>query len=153
MQHDIDRQWKPDVAHQRRSFKLSRMSGSAGDGIRKVAVIRLEADLHAVQPGIAKRASPLRREADRAGDQVGIKPGGAGGGDEIFQVLAGQRLAAGEEGMQDADACGLVQDPTPGIRREFLAAGGILHRIGTIGTVQRTAIGQFRDQAKRPRGR
>ena len=60
-----------------------------------------------VEAGFAELLEPLALEQHGGGDEVGIKPGLRRGLDDVLEVAARRRLAAGEMDLQDAELAGL----------------------------------------------
>ncbi|MNG06889.1 hypothetical protein D3C85_964420 [compost metagenome] len=74
-------------------------------------------------------------QADAGGDQVAVKAQLVGGADQLFQVLAHQRLAAGEAQLHGAQLAGLTKYLDPLLRAQFLTLLGEVQRVGTIGAL------------------
>ena len=63
----------------------------------------LEAELEVIEAGFDEFAEARFVERQAGGDEVDVEAGGASGADEIEDVGAGERFAAGEVGLQDAE--------------------------------------------------
>ena len=79
-------------------------------------MIGLKADLNAVQPSFAQFLGAFVLEADRAGDEIRIKPHIAGSGNQLRQVRTLQWFAPGETYMQDTKLGGFLKDTPPVLR-------------------------------------
>ena len=103
----------------------------------------LEANLDMVQPGLAEGVQFALRQPYPGGDQVGIEPEVARGADQFRQIFTGQRLAAGKAQLNAAHRPRLAKDLDPLFGGQLLILPGEVQRIGTL---QRAAVGQLRQQ-------
>ena len=99
-----------------------------------------------VQPGLAEGVQFALRQPYPGGDQVGIEPEVARGADQLRQIFTGQRLAAGKAQLYAAHRPRLAKDLDPLFGGQLLILPGEVQRIGTVGTLQRAAVGQLRQQ-------
>ena len=109
----------------------------------------LEANLDMVQPGLAEGVQFALRQPYPGGDQVGIEPEVARGADQLRQIFTGQRLAAGKAQLNAAHRPRLAKDLDPLFGGQLLILPGEVQRIGTVGTLQRAAVGQLCQQPQR----
>ena len=72
---------------------------------------------------------------------------------ELLQVLPHERLAAGEAELEHAELARLGEDPLPVLGGDLALGPDQLERIGAVGAVERTAMGQLRQQRGRTFGR
>ncbi len=112
-------------------------------------VTRLEADLDMIQPRLAERIQFLLRQADARGDQVGVEAEIARRFDQLRQIFTDQRLAAGESELHAAHRPRLTKHLNPLFGGQLLLLLGEIQRVGAVGTLQRTAIGQLGQQPER----
>jgi hypothetical protein len=101
--------------------------------------------LEVVEAGGDERCEPGFFERQAGSDEIDVETRGAGGADEIDDVGAGERLAAGEIDLKDAGFGGLLEDSGPDFRGELICAGLHFERIGTVDAMQGAAVGQFGD--------
>ena len=80
-------------------------------------------------------------ERQPGGDEIDVESGGARGADEIEDIRAGERFAAGEVGLQDAESGSLAKDAGPVFSGQFETAGLKFERIRAVDAVQRAAMG------------
>ena len=71
------------------------------------------------------------------------------GADQLRQIFTGQRLAAGKAQLYAAHRSRLAKDLDPLFGGQLLFLPGEVQRIGTVGTLQRAAVGQLRQQPQR----
>ena len=69
-----------------------------------------------IEPGIRKAPQTCIRQSDAGGDQIGVKPGGMRGSDNLSEIAPRRRFAAGKMHMQNAERRGFGKDPRPGLR-------------------------------------
>jgi hypothetical protein len=77
----------------------------------------LKADLDAVQPGLAQFNAALSLKANGAGDEIGVKPCGVCGGNQLRQVGPPQWFASREADVQNSHLRGFVKYTAPFLRR------------------------------------
>src|SRR5262249_31672377 len=90
-------------------------------------------------------------EQHAGGDEIGVEPDVVGAADEFLEVRARRRLAAGEVDLQHAHRRRLVDGARPFRRRQFLARALEIERVGAIGALQGTAMGELGQQRQRRR--
>ena len=73
-------------------------------------------------PALASAADPAGIEPDARGDQIAVEPDRGGVADELDEIAADHRLAAGEMHLQHAQRRRLAEHPPPG-RGVELGAG------------------------------
>lgn len=118
---------------------------SSGDFVGDFFAGALEAELKMVETGFNQRGKFWLVEGQAGSDEVDVKAGGASGADEIKDVGAGERLAAGEIGLEDAYFGGFLEDAGPGFGGEFFRAGLEFERVGAVDAVERAAVGELGD--------
>ena len=121
-------------------------TGEAGDAV----IIRrreiLEAELDVFQAGGGKGCD-LAFAAQRAGgDEIAVETVIFSGGDQRQKLAPRHRLATGEMHLQDAQRRRLAQHAAPFRFGQLGSAPLEVHRVGAIGTAQRTTMGQLGQQ-------
>ena len=106
----------------------------------------LERDLDVLQPGLLSRSARGRVKPEPRCDQRRVEAQAAGVGGELLEVLPHQRLTAREAELQHAELPRLGEDPLPVVGGELALGPDQVERIGAVGTVQRTAMRQLRQQ-------
>ncbi len=117
-------------------------------GVQRL-IARLEADLNMVQTGVGEGLQFFLGQPDARGDQVGIETEAARGGDQLRQIFAHQRLAAGKTNLHAAHSARLAKDVNPLFRGQLFLLLREIERVGAIRALQRTAVGQLRQQPQR----
>ena len=110
-----------DVQHHRifvflddpRHFFFMPETAAAADEVVQFFIAGLKADLDMVQARVLEAFDPLLVHADPGGDQVGVIAQMPGFLDQLFQVPAHQRLAAGKPKLGRAHLARLAHDPHP----------------------------------------
>ncbi|MNG05728.1 hypothetical protein D3C84_889380 [compost metagenome] len=120
-----------------------------GQQVVHLLVAGLETDLDMVEAGLLEVADFLLGQADAGGDQVGIETQPACLADQLGQVLAHQRLAAGKAQLRGAHLAGFAKDLEPLLGAQLLALLGKVQRVGAVRALQRATIGQLRQQPQR----
>ncbi len=92
---------------------------------------------------------PRTIERHRGRDQIGIEPGLGRGLDDLLEILARGGLAAGEMHLQDAHLAGLRHRRAPFLGGQLLVDALELERVGAIGALQGTAMGQLGEEPHR----
>ena len=92
-----------------------------------------------VEAGLLQRLELLALEQHGGGDEVGVEPALGGGLDDVHEVAARRRLAAGEMDLQDAEGRRLAHDPLPVLGRKLGVGALELERVGAVGALQRAA--------------
>jgi hypothetical protein len=100
-------------------------------------------------PASARRAEDPVRDADCGGDEIGIETGGMGAGGDVYEVPPRAGLAARQMHLEDAKAGRLAEDAPPSRGVEFVLSRIERERVRAIGAAERTAVGQFGEQAER----
>ena len=122
----------------------------AGDVVGGSGLGVLDRNLHVVEAGFHQIAEGARGDANRRGDEVGVKACVMRGGCDLHKVAARGRLATGKRHLQHTEAGGLAHHPHPGGRVELVAAFVELERIRAVGTAERATVGQLGEHAERP---
>ena len=147
VQHHVEAEGEPGAADEGRGPLLGGEGGRAGgDPVVGRGIGVLDGELDAAQPRRAQRGQPRLVQAGAAGDQLGVDPGGLGGGDDPLQVGAHQRLAAGEMRVDDAQRGGLAQHVRPLLGGQFTRTACQFQRVGAVRAVQRAGVGELGEQ-------
>ena len=121
-----------------------------GVGPREVVVegrvTRLEADLDVVEPRFPETPHPGRVHADGRGDEVGVVAEAARLRHQRFEVAAHERFAPGEAELRCAEPPGFTQGADPLLRGQLAPGPGEIERIRAVRALQRTGVGQLREQ-------
>jgi hypothetical protein len=115
----------------------------------------LERQLHVVQPGRLQRRGALCGEADARGEQVGVVAQPVRLGDDQLEVVAQQRLAAGQAALHGAEFAPFAQHAHPVFGGQFVGLRREVDRVVAEHAVQRAAVGELGQQPQRragPRG-
>ena len=118
-----------------------RVGFCAGDFVGGFFAGALEAELNVIEPGGYQRGEFCFIEREAGGDEVDVEAGGTGGADEFDDIGTGERLAAGEVGLEDAELGGFVEDAGPDFGGEFVRTGLHFEGIGAVDAVQGAAVG------------
>src|SRR2546430_2755976 len=153
VQHHVDRERKPELARVVVRGDLVSVRRGTGDGIGQLRVRSLNADLHVVEPGGLERREALLGEPVRRRDQRGVEPQPVGLADQLLQIRAESRFASGGPQLQHAERFGLAEHATPLVRGQLLleARAGEIQRIGAVRALQRTLVGELRQEPERLR--
>src|ERR1044071_8503595 len=85
--------------------------------VRNLVALRyigiLDAELHMFEPGLLQRRDPRAAETDAGSNQIAVKPGRRGAGDDLNQIATSERLAAGKMHLQDPELGRLGHGPAP----------------------------------------
>ena len=92
----------------------------------------------------ARPGSGQPRGHQRRVEAFGVRMGG-----QLLEILPQERLTAREPELQHAERAGLGKYPLPVVGRELALGPNQIERIGAIGAVQRTPMGQLRQQGGR----
>jgi hypothetical protein len=122
------------------------MGTSASDVIGRGLVDVLKAELEVFQAGFDEGSEAVFAEPDAGGDHVDVKPGCAGGADELSQIFAGEGFSSGEMDVEDAKLGGLLKDALPIFGGEFFFGAVHLEWIRAIEAVERAAVSDLGDQ-------
>src|SRR6202044_507028 len=109
----------------------------------------LDRNLHVIEAGIGELVQRIRGNADRRGDQIGVKAGVMGRSRDLDQIAARARLATGEMHLQHAERRGFGEHAGPGRGIELVVARIEYERVGAIGAAERTAVRQLGKQTER----
>jgi hypothetical protein len=93
------------------------------------------------------KAGLVERKA--GSDEIDVKTGDASGADQNEDVRAGEWLATGEVGLQDAKGGGFLENARPVGGRKLAGARLEFERVGAINTMKGAAMGQLCDQSER----
>ncbi len=118
----------------------------AADPVGALGPAVLDAELEMIEPGIGQALELGPVEQDAGGDQVGVLADRRGMADQLRQIRPQGRLAAGKMGLEHAQGMGLIDHMLPGGRIELTIDPLQLQRIGAVGALQRTAVGQLGEQ-------
>jgi hypothetical protein len=100
----------------------------------------LKAQLKVIQAGLDESFEPRFVERQAGSDEIYVEAGSASGMDELEDVRACKRLAAGEIGLKHGESGGFAEDAGPLFGGEFYAAGLKFERIRAVDTVKRAAM-------------
>ena len=116
----------------------------------EIRIARLKADLDVVEADFLEAPHAGRIHADRRGDEIGVVAEAPRLCDQVFEVAAHERLAAGEAELRRAELPGLTQGVDPLLRGQLALCPGEVERIGAVRALQRTGVGELREQPQRP---
>ena len=143
--HHVDGQRQTRGPHQLGDGELLLMPAfEVADQIGPRRTGILEGNLHMIEPSCLERGHLGFVQQHTGSDEVAVEPCRSGGRDNIDEVLACGGLTAGEMDLHDAKGRRLADDVAPLLGGQFLAAALQVQRVGAIGALQRTAVGQFR---------
>ena len=108
MNHEVERDGDANCFQPFEDAEFLRVGFCAGDFVGGVGVGALKAELDVIEAGFDELREFCFVEREAGGDEVDVEAGGAGGFDEIEDVGAGERFAAGEVGLEDAELRRLV---------------------------------------------
>src|SRR2546430_9029034 len=153
VQHHVDGEREAELLGPAVGGELVAVGRGAGDVVGELFVRRLDADLDVVEPGAPQRGEAVLRQAVSRRDERRVEPDLVCCRDELFEIGAQQRLAAREAELEYAQRLGLAEHAAPVLGAELVAkpAPGELQRVRAVGTLQRTAIGQLREEPQRLR--
>lgn len=123
----------------------------AGDTVGGVRLAVLDRDLDVIKSRVAEFGKPPGGQANAGGDQIGVEPGGAGSGRNIDEVTPRGGLAPGEMGLKNPKPGRLAEDTRPGRQIKLVFTRLQRQWIRAVRTTERTAVGELRQQADRPR--
>ena len=147
--HGVDGERQAEFAGPAGGFELLRVALEAGDAVGEFGFVALEADLDVVEAGIGQRRELFARQQHRRGDEVGVEAEVGGVLDQLDEVLADGRLAAGEMDLEHADLGELGHHLLPLVGGELVAGALHLDRVGAIAALQRAAVGEFEQHGER----
>src|SRR6202020_529451 len=87
----------------------------AGDAVGGCTLAVLYLYLHVIEAGFGELPQSVRGDADRRGDEIGVKAGGMRRCHDRDEIAPRTRLAAGEMHLEDAERRGLGKHPRPGL--------------------------------------
>ena len=111
----------------------------------------LEAKLDVIHSCLRERSHRAVVQRDAGGDDVGVEAARGGAGDQRGQVAPGQRFAAGEMDLQDADVGRFVEHAQPDGGVQLAGGTRQLQRVGAVRAGERATMGEFGDQPERRR--
>ena len=149
---------KHDVEDHRIALRLdrSRHLDLVGEGVRageavvELRVARLEADLDVVEARFPETCHASRIHADRGCDEIGVVAEAARLRDQVLEIAAHERLAAGEPELRRAETPRLAKRVDPLLRGQLAPGAGEIEGIRAVGALQRTRVGELREQPQRP---
>ena len=121
----------------------------AGDFVSGIFAGALEAELEMVEAGIRQEVQLDFVEWKAGADEIDVKSRGTGGTNEFDDVRAGERFAAGEVCLEDAEFGGFAEDAGPCLGSELVSARLHFERIRTVDAVERASVRQFGDESER----
>ena len=124
-----------------------------GDAVGVGGVRVLDRDLHVIEAARSQPLQALAREQHGGGDEVGVEADLGRLRDDLLQVAAHGRLAAGQVQLQDAELGRLRQHVEPDLGRQLVGDALQRQRVGAVGALQRAAVRQLGQQADRRRRR
>src|SRR5215468_3243081 len=89
-------------------------------------------------------ADALERHGAR--DQVRVELERSRTGDQLFEIAAQQRLAAGQVELNHTECFRLPEDAQPGGSVELVAVPGPVDRVRAVAAAQRAAVRELRDE-------
>ncbi len=104
-----------------------------------------------IEPKLATSPSG-RAQIHGGGDEVGIETGIGRGLDDLFEVFARGRLAAGQMNLQDTHLARLAHDRAPFLGGELILHAFELDGVRAIRALKRTAMGEFGEETDRRQG-
>ncbi len=120
MDHGIDGQWQPRFAYEPGGAPFFGLrAGTMGDAIARIRVDILDAELNVFEPGIPERRHAHAIEPDPGSNQVAVEADRRGMPDDRGEVAPGERLAAREMRLQDAEFGRLAHYPPPAVGIEL----------------------------------
>ena len=151
VQVDVQRERKTGCANGLGYVKFLGVRGHTGDPVRGVRVGILNAELDVFEAGRLefREEGPIQQCA--AGDEVGVQVAGPGVSHERNDVIAHQRLAAGQMHLHHAEFRGLGEGSAPLLGGEFGELGMEIDRVGAVHAFERAAVGQLGNDGVGPR--
>ena len=146
VEDDVERERQPQGRRRGRGFHLRLEVVAPGNPGGAVRVAVLDGELQAVEPRGRQAGQARRVGRDAAGDEVDVEVALPGRRHQRLQILAHQRLAAGQVDLHDAERGGLGEDARPVVGRQLRVVARKLQRVGAVRTRERTAVGQLGDQ-------
>lgn len=145
MEHDVQGQRKFERVDPPHDFELSVEGWCSGDAVRFRLPRALDGDLHAVEATGLEARQPLEGQRDAARDQVGIEIEPARSFYQPFEVIPQQRFASCQVNLDHTERFRLLKDSEPCAGIELDPAAREIERVRTIGTPQRTTVGELGD--------
>ena len=153
MDRRVDGERQAERAHPAGRFQLLGVAiAIVGDAVGVGGIGGLDRDLHVVEAMLGQLVQPLAGKQHGGSDQVGVEADLGRPRDDLLEVAAHGRLAAGEVQLQDAEIGGLRQHVEPGFGRQLAGDALQRQRIGAVGALQRAAVRQLRQQAHGRKG-
>ena len=103
----------------------------------------LERQLDMIQSELLHPRNACFGQADAGSDQIGVIAKSMRFFDQLFQIIAQQRLAAGEPELRSAELTGLPHHVDPLRGGQFIAVFRIVQRVVAEHAMQRTTISQL----------
>ena len=152
MDRRVDGQRHAELAHPAGHFLLlgaAALVAADAVGILGLRVDVLNGDLHVVEAARLQLFEPVALQQHRGGDEIGVEPVLGGRRDDLFEVAARRRLAAGQMHLQNAELGRLPHDFLPLGRRQLGVALFEFERIGAVGALQGTAMRELGEETDR----
>jgi len=101
-----------------------------------------------LEPRVLDARGAVAGEAERGGDERLIEAERVRVGDELFEIAADERLAAGESELQRPELTRLREDALPIACRELGLLAREVDRVGAVRAVERAAVRELREQCR-----
>ena len=147
--HDVEHHRIPVRLDRTRHLDLVGERVGARQVVVELGIARLEADLDVVETGFPQPPDAVRVHADRGSDEVGVVAEPPRLGDQLFQVAAHKRLAAGEAELHRAEPPGVTEGVDPLLRGQLAPGTGEVEGVRAVGALQRTRVRELREQPQR----
>jgi hypothetical protein len=132
VEHGVQRERQPELLDPARHLELPREGSQPGDAVGGGGPHVLDGDLHAVQAEVAQAGQARAGEGNAARDEVRVEVPASRRFHQRFEVVADERLAAGEIDLYDAEILGLAEHALPGRRVELVVVLGEVERVGAV---------------------
>src|SRR5262245_32224871 len=146
MEHRVQRQRKAQFLDPGCDLEFAVEGPKARDPVGTSGSDVLNGQLNGVEPSLSKTGQPIARERDTAGDQARIEIEVPGLRDQLFQIVADERLATREVETHHPQLFGFGDDALPGGRVELVTMTSVVERIRAVDAAQGASVGQLRDQ-------
>ena len=143
VQVDVQRERKTGCANGLGHVQFLGVRGHTGDPVRGVRVGILNAELDVFEAGRLEFGEDVPIQQRAASNQVGVQVAGPGVPHERNDVIAHQRLAAGQMHLHHAEFRGLSEGSAPLLGGEFGELGMEIDRVGAVHAFERAAVGQL----------
>src|SRR6185312_1156798 len=134
---------------QRGDLRLQLEGARAAQEIVHFASAVLERQLDVIEPGGLERPDARCGEADAGSDEIDVEAQLARFRDDELQVIARERLTAGQPELNGSERTCLAQDADPVRRLELPSDACEIGRVVAEHAVQGAAIGQLQQQPQR----